>query len=86
MTAAETDAARLIALFSALAEAVETDKDRFSALDGVIGDADHGITMSIGFQAIVAALAKLDAAGADPTLVFNTAAKSFLGAVGASAG
>ena len=41
--------------------------------------------MSIGFTAVNEALSKLDTS-ADPTTVFNTAAKSFLNAVGASSG
>ncbi|MBL8583344.1 MAG: dihydroxyacetone kinase subunit L, partial [Rhizobiaceae bacterium] len=39
-----------------------------------------------GFVAVRDALAKLDLSTADPTLVQNTAAKSFLNAVGASSG
>ena len=77
--------ARLIAMFGKIAEAIEVQKDRLCALDGVIGDADHGIAMSLGFSAARDALAGLDPA-ADPTTVFNTAAKSFLNAVGASSG
>lgn len=81
----ELTAANLRNLFQAIGDAIEADKGRLSELDGVIGDADHGVTMSIGFTAVNEALAKLDAA-ADPTTVFNTAAKSFLNAVGASSG
>ncbi|NIA69536.1 dihydroxyacetone kinase subunit L [Pelagibius litoralis] len=80
------NSADLVALFVAVAEAIEDDKGRLSELDGVIGDGDHGVTMSIGFLAVRKALDGLDAAGEAPTAVFNTAAKSFLGAVGASAG
>jgi dihydroxyacetone kinase-like protein len=81
----EINAAGLRSIFQAIGDAIESDKGRLSELDGVIGDADHGVTMSIGFTAVNEALAKLDA-GADPTTVFNTAAKSFLNAVGASSG
>ena len=77
--------ARLIALFGRMAEAIEADKDRLSRLDGVIGDGDHGVTMSVGFSAVTEALAKLDAE-VEPSVVLNTAAKSFLNAVGASSG
>lgn len=79
-------AADLIGAFDAIADAVEADKDRLSELDGVIGDADHGVTMDIGFSAVRAALAGLDPEATDPTAVFNATARSFLGAVGASAG
>jgi phosphoenolpyruvate---glycerone phosphotransferase subunit DhaL len=81
----ELTAANLRAIFQAIGDAIEADKGRLSELDGVIGDADHGVTMSIGFTAVNEALTQLDA-GADPTTVFNTAAKSFLNAVGASSG
>jgi dihydroxyacetone kinase-like protein len=85
LTMTELTAASLRSLFRAIGDAIEADKGRRSELDGVIGDADHGVTMSIGFTAVDEALAKLDAS-ADPTAVFNTAAKSFLNAVGASSG
>jgi dihydroxyacetone kinase-like protein len=81
----ELTSANLRSLFQAIGDAIEADKGRLSELDGVIGDADHGVTMSIGFTAVNEALAKLDES-ADPTTVFNTAAKSFLNAVGASSG
>jgi dihydroxyacetone kinase-like protein len=81
----ELSAANLRTIFQAIGDAIEADKGRLSELDGLIGDADHGVTMSIGFTAVNEALAKLDA-GADPTTLFNTAAKSFLNAVGASSG
>lgn len=76
----------LIAMFEAIGGMIETNKGHLSALDGVIGDADHGVTMAIGFSAVTEALSKLDAETADPTGVFNAAAKSFLNAVGASSG
>lgn len=76
----------LIDAFGVIAKAIEADKERLCQLDGVIGDADHGITMSVGFAAVAEALRKIDPAASDPTTVFNTAAKSFLNAVGASSG
>lgn len=76
----------LQALFARIAEAMTREKDRLCALDGVIGDADHGIAMELGFAAAAKAVSELDPATADPTSVFNTAAKSFLNAVGASSG
>ncbi|MBO0662988.1 dihydroxyacetone kinase subunit L [Jiella sp. MQZ9-1] len=76
----------LVDLFLAIAAAIDQDKERLSELDGVIGDADHGVTMNIGFTAVKNALGGLDTTEADPTTVFNTSAKSFLNAVGASSG
>ncbi|TIM61922.1 MAG: DAK2 domain-containing protein, partial [Mesorhizobium sp.] len=60
--------------------------DRLCQLDGVIGDADHGIAMALGFGAVRDALAPLELTATEPTVLLNTAAKSFLNAVGASSG
>jgi phosphoenolpyruvate---glycerone phosphotransferase subunit DhaL len=73
-------------MFTQIADAMAREKDRLCELDGVIGDADHGIAMDLGFGAAAKAVQALDLASAEPTLVFNTAAKSFLNAVGASSG
>lgn len=80
------DAADLKRMFDTIAVAIEADKDRLCQLDGVIGDADHGIAMALGFNAVRDALAPLDLAATEPTTLLNTAAKSFLNAVGASSG
>jgi phosphoenolpyruvate---glycerone phosphotransferase subunit DhaL len=80
------DSTRLVTMFTQIASALDADKDRLCQLDGVIGDADHGIAMDLGFTAIRDALAGQDAATLEPTAIFNTAAKSFLNAVGASSG
>jgi len=80
------DTARLAAMFVAIADAMSADRDRLCALDGVIGDADHGIAMELGFSAARDAVAVLDTGSTDPTTLLNTAAKSFLNAVGASSG
>lgn len=77
---------RLIAMFEAISAAVETEKDHLSELDGAIGDADHGTTMSLGFLAVKAELTKIDVDNAQPSDVMATAAGAFLNAVGASTG
>ncbi|HEX8048149.1 dihydroxyacetone kinase subunit DhaL [Rhizobium sp.] len=76
----------LTSLITLIAEAMTRERDRLCELDGLIGDADHGIAMELGFSAAAKATSELDPATADPTLVFNTAAKAFLNAVGASSG
>ena len=78
--------AQLVKMFDSVAHALSADKDRLCALDGVIGDADHGIAMELGFNAIRAALVGLDVSSTEPTAIFNLAAKSFVNAVGASSG
>lgn len=76
----------ILAQFARIAAAIAADKDRLCRLDGVIGDADHGVTMSIGFAAVQEAVEALDPATAEPTAVYTLVAKSFLNAVGASSG
>ena len=73
------------AMITAAGAAIAREKDRLSALDGVIGDGDHGVTMDIGWQAVLRAL---DGAPADDTITETCArsAKAFLDAVGASSG
>lgn len=75
----------LVAMFIAVADAIDASKDHLSELDGVIGDADHGVSLGIGFSAVKEAVSQVDPS-AEPVTVFNTAAKSFLNAVGASSG
>mgnify|MGYP001596191965 CR=1 FL=1 len=82
----ETAARVLVRMFEQMSEMIEMEKDHLSELDGAIGDGDHGITMSIGFKAVTAALAALDLDTASPSDVMSTAASGFLDAVGASTG
>jgi phosphoenolpyruvate---glycerone phosphotransferase subunit DhaL len=77
---------QFIALFQRLALVLDSEKDHLSTLDGVIGDGDHGITMSLGFRAINAEVAKLDSRRLTPSDVLSVAASAFLDAVGASTG
>ena len=72
----------LTTLFANLAARMAAERDALCALDGLIGDADHGIAMEQGMSAAALAVPNL------PTLQeqFNAAAKAFLNAVGASSG
>ncbi|MFO1048480.1 MAG: dihydroxyacetone kinase subunit DhaL, partial [Geminicoccaceae bacterium] len=79
------DAAALREMFAALATEMEANRDELCRLDGVIGDADHGIAMAVGFAKARDAVAAAEP-GTEPTAVLNMAAKAFLGAVGASCG
>lgn len=76
----------LSGMFQRISIAINAGKDHLSELDGAIGDADHGITMSLGFMAVNAELTKLDLAQALPSQIFAVAASAFLDAVGASTG
>ncbi len=82
----ESGARVLARMFERMSGLIEAEKDHLSELDGAIGDGDHGITMSIGFRAVLAALAELDLDRATPSDVLMSAANGFLNAVGASTG
>jgi dihydroxyacetone kinase-like protein len=82
----ENAARRLSRMFHRISVAITAQKDRLSDLDGAIGDADHGITMSLGFLAVNGELAKLDLDRLLPSEVLAAAASAFLDAVGASTG
>ena len=73
----------LKALFAAFATRMQAERDTLCALDGVIGDADHGIAMEQGMTAAAQAARTTDGTLQD---IFNATAKSFLNAVGASSG
>lgn len=70
-------------LFATLAARMASERDALCALDGAIGDADHGIAMEQGMAAAAAAVSATDGTLQD---LFNAAAKAFLNAVGASSG
>ncbi len=82
----ENAALRLSRMFHLIAAAIAAEKDHLSKLDGAIGDADHGITMSLGFAAVTGELTKLDLRNTHPSEVLTIAASAFLDAVGASTG
>lgn len=73
----------LKALFAAFAARMQAERDALCALDGLIGDADHGIAMEHGMSAAAEAACATEGTLQD---VFNAAAKGFLNAVGASSG
>ncbi len=74
----------LKALFATFAARMTAERDALCALDGAVGDADHGITMEQGMIAARDAVAGI--AGATLQDIFNAAAKAFLNATGASTG
>ena len=73
----------LRALFDAFATRMASERDALCALDGAIGDGDHGIAMEQGMRAAAAATRTTDSTLQD---IFNAAAGAFLNAVGASTG
>lgn len=66
------------------AEVIEANRDHLTQLDAAVGDADHGINLSRGFTAVLAALgpAKQAAPGAILTLTGNALIAKVGGASG----
>lgn len=73
-------------MFQIISAAMQVEKEHLSDLDGAIGDADHGITMALGFAAVTSAINRLEIDQVPPSDMFLTAANAFLDAVGASTG
>jgi dihydroxyacetone kinase-like protein len=73
-------------MFNRISEAIAEEKDYLTELDGAIGDADHGITMSLGFSAVASELARTDIDTMTAAKVMTAAAATFLDAAGASTG
>ena len=74
-----------IQIILSICDNVEKEKDYLSELDRATGDGDHGVTMSIGWNAVKEKITTLE-----DNLTFDKIcmqiASSFLSAVGASAG
>ena len=73
-------------MFRNISDAIEEAKDQLSELDGAVGDGDHGVTMSIGFQAVKVELSRRNVDAMAPADLMDTAAMAFLNSVGASTG
>ena len=81
MSASYDDVVRLIRAF---ADVVAENKDYLTQLDSAIGDADHGINMNRGFQAVVA---KVDGqAPGDIGALFKTVGMTLVSTVGGAGG
>lgn len=69
-----------------VAEVMEEEKDYLCELDRKLGDGDHGVTMSIGWQAILKQLNTELAEESDCGKISSTIGMTFLNAVGSSVG
>jgi phosphoenolpyruvate---glycerone phosphotransferase subunit DhaL len=67
----------------AFAAEVAEHRDELTELDAAIGDADHGVNMDRGMQAVVA---KLDAAADGPGPLLKTTGMTLVSTVGGAAG
>lgn len=78
----EITAKDLVQYFYSVVDVIEKEKDYLSELDRHLGDGDHGVTMSIGFQSVKE---KLDVDLANETdcgKISTTVGMTFLNAVG----
>ena len=73
-----------IDLFRLIALRLSEARIELGALDGAIGDADHGNSTADGFLAVVQATSTADDLA--PSTIMSIAARSFLSAVGATTG
>ncbi|MEK3720673.1 dihydroxyacetone kinase subunit DhaL [Paenibacillus sp. FSL H8-0034] len=71
-------------LFGHIALRIEEEKEGLSELDRAVGDGDHGVTMSLGWEAIVEAIAAFE--GKDCGALCKKIGMTFLNAVGSSVG
>jgi phosphoenolpyruvate---glycerone phosphotransferase subunit DhaL len=76
----------LINYMKQVVEVVEKEKDYLCELDRKLGDGDHGVTMSIGWQAINDQLNNQLAEEIDCGKISTTVGMTFLNAVGSSVG
>lgn len=70
----------------AVADEMTRQKDYLCALDGAIGDGDHGVTMDIGWRAVATDLLSNTDGHQTISQICDASAQAFLDAVGASAG
>jgi phosphoenolpyruvate---glycerone phosphotransferase subunit DhaL len=81
---------RIVAWLRAFAKTVARKRDELTDLDAAIGDADHGINMDRGMQAVVSKLDELDGAGDDDAddlgALFRTVGMTLVSTVGGAAG
>ena len=74
-------AVSVTAWMSEVASAVEAEADHLTQLDSAIGDGDHGVNMTRGFRAVVAALDE-----EPPGRQLITAGKTLVSTVGGASG
>ena len=68
-----------------IANSIRAERDHLVQLDAAIGDGDHGINMTRGFEAVVLAFSTEDD-GASPGQLMTLAGKTLISAVGGASG
>lgn len=82
----QIDTAYLFAFFRRAAHDLEAQRGILCALDGEIGDGDHGTSMANGFAAIHRKLTEIAPGGLTPAATMREAASVFIAEVGATVG
>ncbi len=75
---------QILQWLQAVAAAIEQHKDYLTELDAAIGDADHGINMSRGFQKVITQLPSV--ADKDIGTIFKTVSMTLISSVGGASG
>ncbi|HSS93337.1 MAG TPA: dihydroxyacetone kinase subunit DhaL [Candidatus Dormibacteraeota bacterium] len=78
------DAATITSWMREIEASVRVERDHLVQLDAAIGDGDHGINMSRGFEAVVQALAADD--GSPPGRLLIVAGRTLVSTVGGASG
>jgi phosphoenolpyruvate---glycerone phosphotransferase subunit DhaL len=84
LTATFMDAKTITTWMNEVAGAVRAERDYLIQLDAAIGDGDHGINMTRGFDALVRALAQED--GSTPGKLLILSGKTLVSSVGGASG
>jgi phosphoenolpyruvate---glycerone phosphotransferase subunit DhaL len=84
LTATFMDAKTITTWMNEVAGAVRAERDYLIQLDAAIGDGDHGINMTRGFDAVVRALAQED--GSTPGKLLILSGKTLVSSVGGASG
>lgn len=74
-----------VAAIIAIAQAIIKNKEYLTELDREIGDADHGINMAKGFEAVISKISSLDE-DKDIGFVLKTVAMTLISSVGGASG
>ena len=78
------DAALALGWIEEIATAVSSERDHLTALDAAIGDADHGVNLDRGFNAVRSKLA--EAAPGTPGAALVLAGRTLISTVGGASG
>lgn len=73
-----------VALIVAMRDTIEANRDRLSALDGTVGDGDHGVNLTTAVSQAAVAVQQLDSP--TPAQVMRTVGSTLINDMGGAAG